>query len=170
MINVDNTCYLNSTSRALFHIPAYINLLHSDNSHLSNCTAVNGKVNRECIICAMKTSQSISGTTIKPFLIYNRLKDIVHGQQEDAHEFMCCLLESMEKFYLTRYTGLNLDCCSKKTTPLNQIFGGYIRTEVTCFQSGGVSTTFQHCQDLLLDFDVNPHWMMLWQPISTKYV
>ncbi|PNF25263.1 hypothetical protein B7P43_G12579 [Cryptotermes secundus] len=160
MINVGNTCYLNSTLQALFHVPAFINWLHSDNSHLSNCTTVvNGTVNGECIICAMnktlKASQSKSGTIIKPFLIYNRLKlickHLVHGQQEDAHEFMRYLLESMEKSYLTRYKDLKLDSYSKETTPLNQIFGGYIRTEVTCLQCGGVSTTFQHCQDLLLD-------------------
>lgn len=159
MINVGNTCYLNSTLQALFHVPAFINWLHSDSSHLSNCTVVNGTVNSECIICAMnktlKASQSKSGTIIKPFLIYSRLKFIckhlVHGQQEDAHEFMRYLLESMEKSYLTRYKDLKLDSYSKETTPLNQIFGGYIRTEVTCLQCGGVSTTFQHCQDLLLD-------------------
>ncbi|XP_069701386.1 ubiquitin carboxyl-terminal hydrolase 36 [Periplaneta americana] len=159
MINVGNTCYLNSTLQALFHVPAFVNWLHSDTNHLSSCTIANGTMNGECIICAMnktlKASQSKSGTIIKPFLIYNKLKFIckhlVHGQQEDAHEFMRYLLESMEKAYLTRYKGNKLDNYSKETTPLNQIFGGYIRTEVTCLQCGGVSTTFQHCQDLLLD-------------------
>jgi ubiquitin carboxyl-terminal hydrolase 36/42 len=45
MINVGNTYYLNSTSQALFHVPAFIKGLHSDNRHLSYCTVVNGKVN-----------------------------------------------------------------------------------------------------------------------------
>lgn len=159
MINAGNTCYLNSTLQALFHVPAFVNWLHSDSSHLCSCAVANGTVNGECIICVMsktlKASQSKSGSVIKPFLIYNRLKSIckhlVHGQQEDAHEFMRYLLESMEKAYLTRFKDTKLDNYSKETTPLNQIFGGYIRTEVTCLQCGGVSTTFQHCQDLLLD-------------------
>jgi len=30
-------------------------------------------------------------------------KHLVHGQQEDAHEFMRYLLESMEKAYLARF-------------------------------------------------------------------
>ncbi|KDR20325.1 Ubiquitin carboxyl-terminal hydrolase 36 [Zootermopsis nevadensis] len=116
-------------------------------------------MNGDCIICAMnktfKASQTKSGAVIKPFLIYKRLKYIckhlVHGQQEDAHEFMRYLLESMEGAYLTRYKGSKLDSYSRETTPINQIFGGYIRTEVACLQCGGISTTFQHCQDLLLD-------------------
>ncbi|PSN57763.1 hypothetical protein C0J52_00345 [Blattella germanica] len=123
MINVGNTCYLNSTLQALFHVPALVNWLLSDNNHLSNCTVANGTLSGECIICAMtktlKASQNKSSTIIKPFLIYNKLKFICkhlqHGQQEDAHEFMRYLLE------------------------------------ITCLQCGGVSTTFQHCQDLLLD-------------------
>jgi ubiquitin carboxyl-terminal hydrolase 36/42 len=164
MINVGNTCYLNSTLQALFHVPAFVNWLRSESSHVGNCTVVNGAVNDECIICAMnktltasmnKRQKASKNTIIKPLLIYNRLqficKDLVYGQQEDAHEFMCRLLESMKESYLTRYRDLKLDSYSRETTPLNQIFGGYIRTEVTCLKCGSVSTTFQHCQDLFLE-------------------
>jgi ubiquitin carboxyl-terminal hydrolase 36/42 len=58
----------------------------------------------------------------------------------------------MEKTYLTRFEGSNwLDSYSKETTPVNEIFGCCIRTEVTCLQCGDASTTSQHCQDFLLD-------------------
>jgi ubiquitin carboxyl-terminal hydrolase 36/42 len=73
MINVGNTCYLNSTLQALFHVPAFVNWLCSDNSHLSNFTIVNGSVNDEFIICAMnktlKASKNKSGTIIRLLLI-----------------------------------------------------------------------------------------------------
>ncbi|GLH14471.1 Ubiquitin carboxyl-terminal hydrolase 36, partial [Gryllus bimaculatus] len=159
MINVGNTCYLNSTLQALFHIPALVNWLQSDSDHLNKCFVANGSMQGECINCAMsktlKASQNKSGNVIKPYLIYNKLKMIckhmVHGQQEDAHEFMRYLIESMEETYLVRFKGEKLDNYSKETTPLNQIFGGYMRTEVNCLQCRGVSTTFQHFQDLLLD-------------------
>ncbi|XP_071579598.1 ubiquitin carboxyl-terminal hydrolase 36 isoform X2 [Temnothorax nylanderi] len=157
MYNVGNTCYLNSTLQALFHVPALVNWLLSDPHHNSKCELNNG--GGECLTCAvaktLQFSHQKSGGAIKPFYIYNKLKLIcrtmVPGQQEDAHEFLRYLLEGMERAYLTRHKATKLDNYSKETTPINQIFGGYIRTEVKCLQCQHVSTTFQHFQDLLVD-------------------
>lgn len=157
MYNVGNTCYLNSTLQALFHVPALVNWLLSDPHHNSKCEQNNG--GGECLTCAvaktLQFSHQKSGGTIKPFYVYNKLKLIcrtmVPGQQEDAHEFLRYLLEGMERAYLTRRKATKLDNYSKETTPINQIFGGYIRTEVKCLQCQHVSTTFQHFQDLLVD-------------------
>lgn len=37
MMNVGNTCYLNSTLQALFHVPAFANWLMSDVIHRDTC-------------------------------------------------------------------------------------------------------------------------------------
>ncbi|XP_043274573.1 ubiquitin carboxyl-terminal hydrolase 36 [Venturia canescens] len=157
MYNVGNTCYLNSTLQALFHVPALVNWLLSDSHHTSKCEQNDG--GGECLTCAvaktLQFSHEKSGSAIKPFYICNKLKLIcrtmVPGQQEDAHEFLRYLLEGMERAYLARHRATKLDSYSKETTPVNQIFGGYIRTEVKCLQCRHVSTTFQHFQDLLVD-------------------
>lgn len=110
-----------------------------------------------CIICAMSKTLISSQSNqfpIKPFLVYSKLKlvckHLVHGRQEDAHEFLRYLIEAMEKAYLSRFK-LNLDQYSKETTPLNQILGGYLRSTVRCLACGHLSVTFQHFEDLLLD-------------------
>lgn len=37
MMNMGNTCYLNSTLQALFHVPAIANWLLSDEPHRAKC-------------------------------------------------------------------------------------------------------------------------------------
>ncbi|XP_055614336.1 ubiquitin carboxyl-terminal hydrolase 36 isoform X2 [Uranotaenia lowii] len=155
MINVGNTCYLNSTLQALFHVPAIANWLLSDKEHRERCV----DSGQECIICAMAKTLIISQSgqgAIKPQLVYSKLrlvcKHLVPGRQEDAHEFLRYLVEAMEKCYLLRIpNSKGLEQYSKETTPLNQILGGYLRSEVRCMSCYHVSTTFQHFEDLLLD-------------------
>lgn len=45
MINMGNTCYLNSTLQALFHVPSFANWLYSDQIHRDRC-ADTGKLKR----------------------------------------------------------------------------------------------------------------------------
>lgn len=155
MMNVGNTCYLNSTLQALFHVPSMANWLMSDSAHMERCESTDAG----CIICAMaKTLQESqrSQSAIRPYYVYSKLKSIckhlVMGRQEDAHEFLRYLVEAMEKSYLSRFRNYKeLDQYSKETTPLNQILGGYLKSAVRCLACNHVSVTFQHFQDLLLD-------------------
>lgn len=43
MMNMGNTCYLNSTLQALFHVPALVNWLLSDKQHLLQCENNSGR-------------------------------------------------------------------------------------------------------------------------------
>ena len=62
------------------------------------------------------------------------------------------LIDSLQRSYLNTIPGSKqLDTVSKETTPFNQIFGGYIRQEVTCIRCKHVSTTFQHFMDILVE-------------------
>lgn len=159
MTNVGNTCYLNSTLQALFHVPAIANWLMSDKEHREKCEQENG-VQGGCIVCAMsktlQQSQQNNNQAIRPHMIYSKLrlicKHMMMGRQEDAHEFLRYLVEAMEKSYLNRFRGSKeLDQYSKETTPMNQILGGYLKTAVRCLSCSHVSTTFQHFEDILLD-------------------
>ncbi|OWR48455.1 ubiquitin carboxyl-terminal hydrolase 36 like protein [Danaus plexippus plexippus] len=155
MQNVGNTCYLNSTLQALFHVPAFANWLVSDCTHAEKCNQ-----EEACVICGMRATlmatQKSGGAAIKPWQVYSKLrlicKHLTPGRQEDAHEFLRYLVEAMEKCYLSRLINADkLDQYSKETTPLNQILGGYLRSTVRCLACHHLSTTYQHFQDLLLD-------------------
>ncbi|XP_055911165.1 ubiquitin carboxyl-terminal hydrolase 36 [Eupeodes corollae] len=158
MSNVGNSCYLNSTLQALFHVPSIANWLTSDTAHMERCEEELG-IQGGCIICCMsKTLLSSQNrqSCIRPYLVYGKLKTICRhltvGRQEDAHEFLRYLVEAMEKAYLLRFRHYkDLDQFSKETTPPNQILGGYLKSAVRCLACGYVSTTFQHFEDLLLD-------------------
>ncbi|XP_022181591.1 ubiquitin carboxyl-terminal hydrolase 36 isoform X1 [Myzus persicae] len=153
-------CYINSTLQALFHIPAFTNWLMNDEQHQKTCQQKTG-FQKDCIVCMVcntfTLSQKHTGSSFKASIITNRLslicKHLSTYRQEDAHEFLRYLIESMERCYLSvlGHAAKSLDNYSKETTPINQIFGGYIRTEVTCGKCGHISTTFQHFQDLILD-------------------
>jgi len=154
MFNMGNTCYLNSTLQALFHTPAFVNYLRFG-GHESSCSS-NGF--SSCTICLMAVTLrgTTNANTMKPIKIYEKLKlickHLTHGRQEDAHEFLRYLVESMQKSYLiSRKIPKTVDNYTKETTPLNQIFGGYMRQDVVCMRCKYVSTTFQHFMDLLLD-------------------
>jgi len=154
MFNMGNTCYLNSTLQALFHTPAFVNYLRNG-GHENSCSSSGFS---SCTICIMATT--LRGTTnanvMKPIKIYEKLKlickHLTHGRQEDAHEFLRYLVESLQKSYLiSRKIPKSIDNYTKETTPFNQIFGGYMRQDVVCMRCKHVSTTFQHFMDLLLD-------------------
>ncbi|CAG9793919.1 unnamed protein product [Diatraea saccharalis] len=155
MQNVGNTCYLNSTLQALFHVPALANWLVTESTHAEKCNQ-----QEACVICGMRATliatQKSGGAPIKPWQVYSKLRLICRhltpGRQEDAHEFLRYLVEAMEKCYLSRFVNSDkLDQYSKETTPLNQILGGYLRSTVRCLACHHLSTTYQHFQDLLLD-------------------
>ncbi|CAH0584346.1 unnamed protein product [Chrysodeixis includens] len=155
MQNVGNTCYLNSTLQALYHVPALANWLVMEETHYQKCNQ-----QEACVICGMRltllATQKGGGGPIKPWQVYSKLRLICRhltpGRQEDAHEFLRYLVEAMEKCYLNRFINADkLDQYSKETTPLNQILGGYLRSTVRCLACHHLSTTYQHFQDLLLD-------------------
>ncbi|XP_047026790.1 ubiquitin carboxyl-terminal hydrolase 36 isoform X1 [Helicoverpa zea] len=155
MQNVGNTCYLNSTLQALFHVPAFANWLVMEVTHAEKCNQ-----QEACVICGMRATlmatQKSGGAPIKPWQVYSKLRLICRhltpGRQEDAHEFLRYLVEAMEKCYLNRFVNHDkLEQYSKETTPLNQILGGYLRSTVRCLACHHLSTTYQHFEDLLLD-------------------
>uniref|UniRef100_T1IR82 Ubiquitin carboxyl-terminal hydrolase n=1 Tax=Strigamia maritima TaxID=126957 RepID=T1IR82_STRMM len=83
-------------------------------------------------------------------------KNMAWGHQEDAHEFLRYIMESMIKSSLKGYSSSSLDRISLETTVVNHIFGGYHRSQVICLKCKSKSDTYEHFMDLILDIKTVP--------------
>lgn len=159
LINVGNTCFLNSVLQCLTYCPPLYNfLIKRDGGHSSSC-----KINTFCMLCEMekhvKRIKSSTGSAIKPLSIVQRLKYInksfQFGRQEDAHEFLRYIIDHMWKACLMNLdinTKTNkIDPRIKETTTINHIFGGYHRSQVLCLSCNSRSDTFDFFMDFILD-------------------
>ncbi|KAK4806111.1 hypothetical protein QYF61_005483 [Mycteria americana] len=71
------------------------------------------------------------------------------GRQEDAHEFLRCTVDAMQRACLSGSS--DLDSSSQATTIVHQIFGGFPRSRVTCLSCKAVSDSYEAFLDIPLD-------------------
>jgi ubiquitin carboxyl-terminal hydrolase 36/42 len=150
--NTGSSCYLNSTVQALNHTPAFANWLISDMDHRIK---LNCKKN-SCIICKMAEilinchNRTMPFTPDLPLTLLGNKHNLIVGRQEDAHEFLILLLTAVQESFLSRYV-LSKSDSKRTTTPIHQIFGGYLKSTVTCGTCLGVSESYQYIQELNLN-------------------
>jgi len=159
LVNLGNSCFMNSVLQCLTYCPPLVNFLKMD--HSSQC-----KITGFCMLCEMSkhvhSALSSPGQAIRPHNIFNRLRTISKqfnpGRQEDSHEFLRYVVDLMSKSCVTNYElnrNLKLDPRSKETTMINHIFGGYMRSQVTCLTCKGKSNTYDYFMDFILDIKVS---------------
>ncbi|XP_018588290.2 ubiquitin carboxyl-terminal hydrolase 36-like [Scleropages formosus] len=151
LLNLGNTCFLNSTVQCLTYTPPLANyLLSKEHSRVCRQTDF-------CMICVMQNhiiqAFANTGNAIKPVSFIRDLKKIAHhfrfGNQEDAHEFLRYTIDAMQKACLNGYT--KLDRQTQATTLVHQIFGGYLRSRVKCSVCKSVSDTYDPYLDIALE-------------------
>lgn len=150
--NLGNTCYLNSVLQCLTYTEPFAAYLQSG-KHGSSC-----RTSGFCALCALqkhvKTALQSTGKIVTPSLIVKNLRCISrsfrNSRQEDAHELMVNLLESMHKCCLPSGVPSESQSAYDKSL-VHKIFGGRLRSQVKCTRCSHCSNKFDPFLDLSLD-------------------
>jgi ubiquitin carboxyl-terminal hydrolase 36/42 len=91
-----------------------------------------------------------------PYQVASRLQAIAshmrRGRQEDSHEFLRYAIDALQKSCLAGHSSLvKVDPKLAETTWVHKIFGGKLRSRVTCGECGHNSDTFDSILDLSVD-------------------
>ncbi|KAG5342328.1 hypothetical protein C0989_003458 [Termitomyces sp. Mn162] len=167
LFNNGNTCFLNSALQCLLHTPPLLRVLaaHKDNS----CKVF---AKGFCMSCSMKRVMVEAYRGSRPFAptaITSKLpiiaKHLKRGRQEDSHEFLRYAIDALQKSCLAEQSP-KANPKIAETTWVHQIFGGRLRSRVTCLSCGYNSDTF----DRVLDFSVDIYRQDVLKDALKKFV
>lgn len=150
--NLGNTCFLNSVLQCLTYTEPLAAYLESG-KHQNSC-----RMAGFCALCAIQKHVSralqATGKILAPKDLVSNLRCISrnfrNARQEDAHEYMVNLLESMHKCCLP--SGVPSESPSAYDKSLvHKIFGGRLCSQVQCMQCNFCSDKFDPFLDLSLE-------------------
>ncbi|KAL5547497.1 hypothetical protein UlMin_002728 [Ulmus minor] len=150
--NLGNTCFLNSVLQCLTYTEPLAAYLQSG-KHQNSC-----HVAGFCALCAIQKHVSralqSTGRSLAPKDLVSNLRCISrnfrNARQEDAHEYMVNLLESMHKCCLPSGVPSESPSAYEKSL-VHKIFGGSLRSQVKCLQCSYCSNKFDPFLDLSLE-------------------
>ncbi|KNA16444.1 hypothetical protein SOVF_089140 isoform B [Spinacia oleracea] len=153
--NLGNTCFLNSIIQCFTHtvplVQGLLSLKHEASSHGAG---------EFCVLCAVREqiehSLGYSGKVVSPSNLVDNMSQISsifqRHQQEDAHEFLQCLLDKLDSNW-SKYEANANDSSSLDDTLVRQIFGGRLVSQVRCCNCGHNSDTYEPLIDLSLEIE-----------------
>ncbi|CAL1358768.1 unnamed protein product [Linum trigynum] len=151
--NIGNTCFLNSVLQCLTYTEPLAAYLQSG-KHKSSC-----RIAGFCALCAIQKHVNralrSSGISFVPDLVSNMRcvsRTLKVSKQEDAHEYLVNLLESMHKCCLPSGVQSESPAAYEKSL-VHKIFGGHLRSRVQCQQCSYCSDKFDPFLDLSLEIN-----------------
>ena len=158
--NMGNTCFLNSALQCLLHTAPLCTYL-SQQTHSKHCSAGKDKAPSFCALCSMERllvkshikAKSEQKKSIAPVEIIKNIKAVGKQfralRQEDCHEFMRCFVDAMQMGAIG--FDKKMPKQTQETSVISRIFGGKLRSKVTCHSCHKESTITESFMDLSLE-------------------
>ncbi|XP_038906092.1 ubiquitin carboxyl-terminal hydrolase 20-like [Benincasa hispida] len=152
LANLGNTCFINAILQCLTHTAPFVEGLRSAN-HDVPCNSEDF-----CVLCAIREHIELSLTSLGGIISPLKLVDNLNYfssffrryQQEDAHEFMQCFLDKLERCLVSEAK----DRISSEDDDLvNKVFGGRLISNLCCCSCGHSSETHEPLVDLSLEIE-----------------
>ncbi|BFG31021.1 hypothetical protein CerSpe_172950 [Prunus speciosa] len=155
LANLGNTCFMNAILQCFTHTVPLVEGLRSCNHSMPCDRGSEGF----CVLCALHDhvdlSVASSGRVISPWKLVENLNHFSsffqRYQQEDAHEFLQCFLDKLEKSCLD---SLEKESPSAQDNNLvERVFGGRLLSKLRCCNCGHCSDTYEPLIDLSLEIE-----------------
>ncbi|KAL5862521.1 hypothetical protein ACOSQ3_000035 [Xanthoceras sorbifolium] len=155
--NLGNTCFINAILQCFTHTVPFVQGLRSCN-HVKPC---HGASEGFCVVCTLSDhidlSLASSGKVISPTKLVENLNYISSSferyQQEDAHEFLQCLLDRLEQCCLDIKKMDKSLPSSGDNNIVDRIFGGRLVSKLQCCNCCHCSDTYEPLIDLSLEIE-----------------
>ncbi|GAU43480.1 hypothetical protein TSUD_244020 [Trifolium subterraneum] len=154
LANCGNSCYANAVLQCLVFTPPLTAYL-LQGLHSKSC------VNKKwCFICEFESLIVKSKDTkspLSPIGILSQLQNIGsqlgNGREEDAHEFLRHVIETMQSVCLMECEANASDSLKEQTNLVGLTFGGYLRSKIKCMKCGGKSERQERMMDLTVEIE-----------------
>jgi ubiquitin carboxyl-terminal hydrolase 36/42 len=160
LVNMTNTCYLNSALQCLLHTPPLCSYLVKE-THSKNCRVKNEQ--RFCALCSLENLTKNSRLKVRgenmravmPRDIVKNLKSVGKQfrsyRQEDSHEFMRCFVDALQLSAI----GFNkkIPLAIQESSIVSRIFRGALKSKIVCNSCHKESTITESFMDLSLEIN-----------------
>ncbi|CAF0873734.1 unnamed protein product [Rotaria sp. Silwood1] len=155
LLNLGNTCFMNSVLQAFVHAPVLRDCFLSEKQHHCESNDTNHILNN-CIMCQLRRLYHHvhqAQTTNEPFvpsqllyLIWTHENHLAGFEEQDAQELLMAL------FNIIHSQNSNDDTNDEKSCSciIDRFFKGALQSEITCSQCGSVSTKNDLVRDISL--------------------
>eukprot|EP01041_Mallomonas_annulata_P000991 gene991-1939_t len=156
LYNQGNTCFLNSILQCLLYTPPLSQgLLDESLSNIIFRNLSQRSVLRYYHKVVTDVWSSTPSKVVSPRLLVQNIRQVGRQfrpmRQEDAHEFLRQLIDTMHEEILKANNIKLSDGKISETSFISRIFGGHLRSELKCPLCPYKSHTYNHFQDLSLE-------------------